>query len=99
VQWSPDGQTLYWIDMGGPAAVYRATADGGGLSKLTSFPLFGALSPDLRSVVYVEYPADFSSGSLYISEVDGSSPRVVDSRPAVNGAVPNYRFAWLPSHP
>lgn len=97
VSWSADGQMLYWIDMGGPAAVYRAAADGSGLTKLTTFPLTGALSPDLRSVVFVEYPADFSSGALLISEVDGGAPRVIDSRPAADGGSPNYSFAWRPA--
>ena len=96
VHWSADGQTLYWIDMGGPAAVYRAAADGSGLTKLTTFPLTGALSPDLRSVVFVEYAADFSSGALLIAEIDGANPRVIDSRPADSGTGPNYTFAWRP---
>ena len=97
VQWSRDGQMVYWIDMGGPAGVYRAAADGTGLTKLTGFPLTGALSPDLRSVVYVEYAADFSSGALVVAEVDGANPRRIDSRPRDDGAVPNYRFAWRPA--
>ena len=93
VQWSDDGQALFWIDMGGELAIYQAKADGTGLTVLGKNGLGARLSPDARSVAYVDYGQD-EDGALYISEVDGSNPRQIDPRPSGAGAGPSY--AWRP---
>ena len=96
VQWSEDGRTLYWIDMGAAGAVYKAAIDGSGPINLTSFMMTGGLSPDLRSVVYTEWAQDLSV-TLYISEIDGGAPRAIDARTGSPVSPPDYSWAWRPA--
>jgi WD40 repeat protein len=96
VQWSPDGRTLYWIDMGETSFLYKANADGSDLVELFDLPAGGVISPDVRSVAHVDFSADFSIARLLISEIDGSNPIEVDFRESPGGVNQNYRLAWRP---
>lgn len=82
--WSPDGQTLAFVDSN--SAIYLVKADGANLTRLEPPGFDPAWSPDGKSLAFASAGRDMD---IYVMNSDGSQPRQLtasedfrDQRPA-----------------
>jgi hypothetical protein len=88
VTFSADGSGIYWITQWeSGAAVFRANADGTGLTKMAQVESPGAeFSPDLTMIAYQVFDEDTDTVTLFTARIDGSDARKIDS--------PGFAAAW-----
>ena len=95
VSFTADGSEIYWITQWeSGAAVFRANADGTGLTKMAQVESPGAeFSPDLTMIAYQVFDEGADIVTLYTSRIDGSNVREI-GRAAIGGFGPS---AWRPT--
>ena len=74
--WSPDGSKIVCVVRAGQNGIYTHNADGSGrrlLIPYADYPVW--YSPD--SILYLNWAADFPSGSICISDANGQNKRLV----------------------
>ncbi len=84
--WSADGKNLYVTQVvpvqpsGQRGEIDRVPASGGDLVKVIDNAGEGALSPDGKSIVYLQIDFGTGTSSLWVANIDGSNPKqLVDS--------------------
>ncbi|MGB6836777.1 MAG: hypothetical protein WBF66_03635 [Dehalococcoidia bacterium] len=94
---SADGSQLYWLDGPSPTTIYRANADGTGLTKIVQLESLGAqFSPDLTLIAYQVFDDDSDTLTLYTANIDGTSAREID-RAAIGSGGFVFASAWRPA--
>jgi len=94
---SADGSQLYWLDGPSPTTIYRANADGTGLTKIVQLESLGAqFSPDITLIAYQVFDDDSDTLTLYTANIDGTSAREID-RAAIGSGGFVFASAWRPA--
>lgn len=83
--WSPDGQTLAFVDS--DSAIYLVKADGTNLTRLEPQGFDPAWSPDGTALAFTSLDMD-----IYVMNSDGSNPRQLTASKDFN----DQRPAWSP---
>jgi Tol biopolymer transport system component len=102
--WSPDGRWVYFDAISGDSGrVYRSDVDKGSSVPLTTdyrYAVAPASSPDGTRVAFIVIRADLAGFDLYVSESDGSHPRLLLEHAVNNGWSADGRYVltrWTPT--